>query len=115
MLLNVFYAVCLVVLVFAVFFLCLFCFSRLFVPKNENGFFSVIAGREGDERLPEKVFAAFIQSNILSLIKKNPVVVIDFGVSEEIRSECESLLSDGELMFCSAGEFADLVERNSGL
>ena len=64
------------------FFICTVILCRLVLPGEKSEYYTVIPGFHDDERLVQKVFSAYLQTNIFTLVKKNMIVVLDFGVSE---------------------------------
>lgn len=111
MLKDIIYALGIVFLLCGVFFVCYIIFRKVMTPKGFGGFFAVIPGREGDESLPEKVYAAFVQANLLTLWEHNEVIVLDMGVSEKVKEQCRNIMyGKGDIAFYKADDFESIVE-----
>ncbi|MGN1194759.1 MAG: hypothetical protein ACI4SB_04690 [Acutalibacteraceae bacterium] len=99
-----------VFLFLSVFFICTVILCRLILPGEKGGYYTVIPGLPDDEQLAQKVFAAYIQTNIFTLIKKNMIIVLDYGVSEQVKRECSEILGEHNILFCSHEDFGDIVD-----
>lgn len=110
MLKDIIYALGIVFLLCGIFFVCYIIFSKCMTPKGFGGFLAVIPGKAGDDSLPEKVYAAFVQANLLTLWGHNEVVVLDLGVSEKVKEQCRNIMyGKGDIAFCKADEFENIV------
>ena len=96
--------------------MCYIVFEKLLCGRANRGFYEVVLGLPDDEKLPEKVYAAFLQVNLFNFIKVNRVVVVDFGVSEKIKDDCVSIFSNPKnVVFIEKDDFermADKIENN---
>ena len=109
MLLDFLSALGVVFLFLAVFFVCTFLLCRLIYSGEKNGYYAVIPGFPNDEQLVQKVFATYMQTNLFTLVNKNTVIVLDYGVSEQVRRECEQLLGGHSVLFCPGNELENIV------
>lgn len=92
-----------------VFFVCTVILCRLILPGGKSGYYAVIPGFPNDEQLAQKVFAAYIQSNLFTLVNKNTVIVLDYGVSEKVKQECTEILGGHCVVFCPGDELENIV------
>lgn len=111
---SIIYAFALVFILCGMFFLCLLLFDRVITPKESRAYYSVVPGFHGDEELPSTVYSAFIRSNLLTLEKRNEVIVLDMGLSSEERKACAGMLEGlAAVIFCTEKEIGELfVERH---
>lgn len=91
MLNTIFDALMLIFTLIGIFFVCYIVFQKV-LRRRANGFFALVPGFPDDERLPEKVYSAFVEANLLNFLRVNKVIVLDFGVSERLKFECENLI-----------------------
>lgn len=110
MLLDLLCALGVVFVLLLLFFVCIAVLCRLLLSGKDGSYYTVIPGFENDDRLVQKVFAAFLQINLFSFMKTNTIVVLDFGVSEQVKRECAELLGDQNVLFCTGEKFADIVD-----
>ena len=82
MLLEFLSALGVVFLFLLIFLICTVLLCRLLASGEKDVFFTVIPGFENDERLAQKVFTAYIQTNLLAVCKRSRLIVLDLGVSE---------------------------------
>ncbi len=110
---SIIYAFALCFILCGMFFVCLLIFDKIITPKECEVGFSVVPGFHGDEFLPSSVYSAFVRSNLFTFSKKNEVVVLDMGLDEAEKRECENMLEGfGTVIFCKDDELAQLfVER----
>ncbi len=74
--------------------------NRLLFSTGENGFYTVVIGKSDDETLCDKIYGAFIQANTLNFSKKQPVYVIDCGLSEKQKELFSNMLySEGSIVY----------------
>ena len=83
---SIIYAFALVFILCGMFFLCLLLFDRVITPKKSRAYYSVVPGFHGDEELPSTVYSAFIRSNLLTLEKRNEVIVLDYLLKDTKKS-----------------------------
>lgn len=83
---------------------------RLVASDGKDDFYTVIPGFENDKRLAQKVFAAYVQTNLLAVCKRSRLVVLDFGISEEIKRECSEILGGHEVLFLKKEDLGDIVD-----
>ena len=95
------------------FFICLLIFDRVITPKECETSLSIVPGFHGDEYLPSAVYSAFVRSNLFTFSKKSEVIVLDMGLDENEKRECENMIEGfGNVIFCKDNEIARLfVER----
>lgn len=110
MLLEILSALGVVFLFISAFFVCTVILCRLILPGEKNSYYTVIPGYENDERLAQKVFSAYIQTNFFTLLDRNTVVVLDYGVSEQVKRECSEILGGHPVIFCTCEEFEEIVD-----
>ncbi|MGN1419327.1 MAG: hypothetical protein ACI4W6_08360 [Acutalibacteraceae bacterium] len=112
MLETIFDALMLVLMLFGLFSVVCIIFEKLLTRKCSRHFFAVVAGRANDETLPEQVYAAFVESNLLSFFQKREVIVVDYGVEEAVKNSCRHILGDERnVIFCKAEEISDIIGR----
>lgn len=111
---SIIYAFALVFILCGMFFLCLLAFDRFMAPREKSAYYCVVPGFPGDENLPSTVYSAFIRSNLMTLEKKNEVVVLDMGLSAEEKRACAGMLEGlASVVFCNKDEMSKLfVERH---
>lgn len=95
----------LLLLLFFTFILC-----RLMASDGNERFYTVIPGYENDARLAQKVFAVYVQTNLLAACKRSRLIVLDFGVSEQMKRECTELLGGQEVLFLTKEAFGEIVD-----
>ncbi|MGN1444118.1 MAG: hypothetical protein ACI4XE_09755 [Acutalibacteraceae bacterium] len=98
-----------VFLFLSAFLICTVILCRLIVSDAKDCFYTVIPGFENDERLAQKVFAVYVQTNLLAICKRSRLIVLDFGVSEDIKRECSEILGGHEVLFLSKEDLGELV------
>lgn len=110
---SIIYAFALIFILCGMFFVCLLIFDKIITPKECEHYFMLIPGFHGDEYLPLTVYSAFIRANLLTLSKKNEVIVFDMGLDESEKQECKKMLEGfGSVFFCNDKEITELfVER----
>lgn len=112
MLKTVLEAVGLMFMLVGFFAVCFAVLEKIFARNGLENYLTVIAGRQDDEHLPERVYAAFVETNLLSLLHKHRVVVIDYGVDPCVKSSCKRILSDeNSVVFCRAEDFQNIIDR----
>lgn len=99
-----------VFLFLSLFFVSTVVLCRLLLSGKDEPLYTVIPGAENDERLVQKAFAAFLQINLFTFFKKNTIVVLDFGVSEQIKRECCELLGEQNVLFCTREDFDRIMD-----
>ena len=111
------YTVTLLLLICGLFFVCYILFNKLIMPEDSRSCFAVVAGYPDDELLCEKVYYAFVQINLMNFSALNEVVVIDFGVSDEMKAKCfETVSKKAALSFCKICELEDkMIETEKQL
>ena len=110
MLLDILSALGTVFLFLSAFFICTVLLCRLVASDGKDCFYTVIPGFENDERLAQKVFAAYVQTNLLAVSKESRLIVLDFGVREEMKRECAEILGEHEVLFLSKEDFGELID-----
>ena len=98
-----------VLLLILAFRLCIAGLCRLIASDGKNGFYTVIPGFENDEHLAQKVFAAYVQTNLLTVCKRSSLIVLDFGVSEKMKRECSEILGGHEVLFLKKEDFGEFA------
>ena len=113
MLESIIYAFALIFILCGLFFLFLLFFDKAMLPRNSDGYYSVVPAFPGDSCLPSTVYAAFIRSNLFTFTKKSEVIVLDFGLDESEKRLCAEVLEgNATVIFCKAEEIERLfVER----
>lgn len=112
MLKTVFEALGLMFMLIGIFAVSFAAFEKIFTGKSFKNYFTVIAGEKDDEHLPERVYAAFVETNLLSLLHKRKVIVIDYGVDAAVKNSCKRILDDENgVVFCQKEEFCDIIDR----
>ena len=111
---SIIYAFSLIFILCGMFFVCLLVFDKIITPKECERYFLLIPGFHGDEYLPSTVYSAFVRANLFTFSKKNEVIVLDMGLDESEKHECENMLEGfGSVLFCKADEISELfVERS---
>lgn len=109
MLLEFLSALGVVFLFLLIFLICTVLLCRLLSSDGKDGYYTVIPGFENDERLAQKVFAVYIQTNLLALCKRSRLIVLDLGVSEEIKRECSEILGGHEVLFLTKEDLSELA------
>ena len=106
MLQSLSYGICLLLILAGLFFLFYILINRLLFSTGTDDFYTVVIAKDGDKKLADKVYSAFIQANTLNFCSRKPVYVIDCGISEEQKQLCNTVLSsDGNIVFLN-GECA---------
>ena len=74
--------------------------NRFLFRTGEDDFYTVVIGREDDDKLPDKVYSAFIQANTFNFSCRKPVYIIDCGLSERQKELCSrSVCPNGSLIY----------------
>ena len=110
MLLEFLSALGVVFLFLLIFLICTVLLCRLLASGEKDVFFTVIPGFENDERLAQKVFTAYIQTNLLAVCKRSRLIVLDLGVREKIKRECSEILGGDEVLFLTKEDLGELVD-----
>ena len=110
---SIIYAFALCFILCGMIFLGLLLFDRLITPKEAENYCSIVPGFHGDKFLPSAVYAAYIRSNLFTFSKKNEVIVLDMGLDDSEKRDCENMLGEYvKIFFCTDKEIAQLfVER----
>jgi len=110
MLKDILYAIGVIFILLGIFFVLYIIVRKALTPKGTGSFFALVPGTSDDERLPEKVYAAFIQANLLTFWEHNEVIVLDMGVSDKVKEQCRNIMSaKGEVVFCKADEIGGQI------
>lgn len=110
MLLEFLSALGVVFLFLLIFLICTVLLCRLLASGEKDVFFTVIPGLENDEHLAQKVFAVYVQTNLLAVCKRSRLIVLDLGVREEIKRECSEILGGHEVLFLTKEDLGELVD-----
>lgn len=110
MLLEFLSALGVVFLFLLIFLICTVLLCRLLASGEKDVFFTVIPGFENDERLAQKVFAVYVQTNLLAVCKRSRLIVLDLGVREKIKRECSEILGGDEVLFLTKEDLGELVD-----
>lgn len=94
--------------------------SKLLTGSSQDFFIAVDATKE-KEALPDRIYSAFIQVNIMNFTNKRPVVVFSDGLSDQEEKElidsavngCRILFVRKEDIYCSQNTFS--IEKTSDL
>ena len=105
MLSSIIDALGIVFLLWCVCFLCFLIFQALFKKENQ---FALVLGFPEDSDLAETVFVAYLKMNFFSFIKKDKVVVFDFGLSQEIKNQCINAVSQDGVIFIKKDDFQNI-------
>jgi len=110
---SIIYAFALIFILCGMFFVCLLIFDRVITPKEAENYIPLIPGLHNDEFLPMSVYSAFVRANLFTFSKNTEVIVLDMGLDENEKRECENMLEGtGTVLFCTENEIAKLfVER----
>ena len=101
MLQSLSYALSLLLILAGLFFLFYIFVNRLLFKTGEDEFYTVVIAKEGDKSLTDKIYSAFVQANTLNFCSRKPVYVIDCGISEEQKRNCDTALFPTETLFFS--------------
>ncbi len=83
--------------------------NKIILKNHSNDFVTIVIGKDCDE-LPETVYQAFVQANLLNFGEKSPVIVLDFGLSEDTKCKCfEVLQRYDNIHFCAVEDFESVV------
>ena len=110
MLLEFLSALGVVFLFLLIFLICTVLLCRLLASGEKDVFFTVIPGLENDEHLAQKVFAVYVQTNLLAVCKRSRLIVLDLGVREKIKRECSEILGGDEVLFLTKEDLGELVD-----
>ena len=110
MLLEFLSALGVVFLFLLIFMICTVLLCRLLASGGKDGFFTVVPGLENDEHLAQKVFAVYVQTNLLAVCKRSRLIVLDLGVREKIKRECSEILGGDEVLFLTKEDLGELVD-----
>ena len=104
-------------IVCGMYFVCRSAYSFYVSSKHENEYNIILVGKEHDENLPQKVYSAFVQMNLMSVSKRNEIIVLDLGVSEIIKRECYDIMDKkGRVIFVDVQSLCYfLIERENRL
>lgn len=87
--------------------------NKVILKNQRNDFVTVVIGKDCEE-LPETVYQAFVQANLLNFGEKSSVIVLDFGLSEDTKCKCfEVLQRYDNLKFCTIEDFESIVCKDS--
>ena len=104
MLQSLIYAVFLLLVLAGLFFLFYIVINHVLFKTGADDFYTVVLGKDGDKSLPDKVYSAFIQANTLNFSNRKPVFVIDCGISDAIKEQCEMAVFPGDSLVYLHGE-----------
>lgn len=95
----------------------LFLISLIFVKlisfNDHKDFFIVLKADENDDNLYRRISAAFLESNMFNFLKVNRIVVLDYGVEENIKRDCLSAFEgSGVVLFVKPDEAVDLFSTS---
>ncbi len=100
MLQSLSYALSLLLILAGLFFLFYIFVNRLLFKTGEDEFYTVVIAKKDDKSLTDKIYSAFVQANTLNFCSRKPVYVIDCGISEEQKRNCDTaLFPDGNVIF----------------
>ncbi len=75
------------------------------MAKENEGYFIAVEGHEGNDRLYEQIYSAFIQVNMMNFSSKKPVYVIDHGLSDNTKDYLRSMSEPlGQIIFIKIHE-----------
>ena len=106
-------ALFLLFIVFGIFFLLYALCVKLLEQDNKNGFSVILPGYADDDRLCQKIYAAYMEANMFNLIKVNRVLVLDFGGSEKTKEICTGFFKNPEIvLFVDSRELNDIFKSD---
>ena len=91
--------------------------DHVLLSPARRGMYTVLVGLPEDETLPQRVWAAFVQTQTGLSPCKNPILVLDLGVKEEAKEACLAL-ADGKcrVVFAEQAQlFQFLVESATNI
>lgn len=113
MLYNVLYALSLVLMLLGLMLFFYVLINKCLCFGAERNFFTVIAGYEEKENLPDEIYSAFSQMSLFNFGTHPPVIVVDFNLSDETKIRCRIMTeSFGKLIFCKAEELSEIIGDN---
>lgn len=99
------YTLALMLMILGLFFASYMFFNKLILPETGRNFITVISGKSDDEELYLKVYYAYIQTNLFNFSSCNSIMVVDYGVSDEMKEMCYEMISrKNDLLFCNISE-----------
>lgn len=104
-----------------VIFLGMFFFFYALISKGlcfgaKRNFYTVIAGHEENSALADEIYCATVQANLFNFSLPSPVIVIDYGLTEETRKKCEIICEGcGRIIFCSEDELTEIISQGEYL
>lgn len=112
MIYNLIYALCLALILCGLYFIFYMIINKKLLNKNQNDFITVVIGTE-NEQLPQTVYNAFVQANLLNFGQKAHVVVLDYGLSEDMKTKCFNIIRQCDSVhFCHQDDFSGFLENN---
>lgn len=103
-------ALSLIFILCGMFFVGYIIFQKLLLGRKCRKTVTLMAGFKDDDKLPEEVYAAYMASNLLNIVKKNEVIVLDFGVEKSVKEACINIVGDSRnVIFCPREEIEDII------
>ena len=107
----------LIFIVCGMYFVCRSIYNIYYSSKSGGRFYVLLVGDKDDTLLAQKVYSAFVQMNLMNFSKHNEVVVLDLGVSENVKRECYNIIDGkGRVIFVEEDSLCYfLIERENKL
>lgn len=113
MLYNIIYAIVLILMLLGLSALFYVLISKSLCFGQKQNYFTVIAGYEEKENLPDEIYCALSQSSLFNFGPRAPLIVVDYNLSEETKLRCRLINSAfGEIVFCKENELAEIIRND---
>lgn len=113
MLYNIIYTVALILMTIGLIFLFYVVINKSLSSGKMNNIYTVIAGYEDKENLPDEIYSAFSQMSLFNFRSRPPVIVVDYDLTDETKLRCRIMNETcGQLVFCKEEELSQIIGNN---